>query len=73
MYTRRSRAIIWTWDFGNESLMQRHAKVEGDALRVGRMSYKVLVVPPSYTIRHISCPTLTRKLMAPSRKKPGNP
>jgi len=39
------------WDFGDESLMQRHAKVEGDALHVGRMSYKVVVVPPSYTIR----------------------
>ncbi len=41
----------YDWDFGDESLMERHARVQGDTLRVGLMSYKVVIVPPSFNIR----------------------
>lgn len=39
------------WDFGDESLLAKHASVEGDALRVGGMSYRLAIVPPAVTLR----------------------
>jgi hypothetical protein len=37
------------FDFGDEFIMERHAKVEGASLRIGSMRYKVVIVPPSLT------------------------
>ncbi len=53
----------YDWDFGDESLMARHARVEGDTLHVGLMSYKAVIVPPSYTMR-ASTLELLRKFQA---------
>lgn len=39
------------FDFGNEVLMRRHGSVEGDRLRVGSGSYRVVIVPHSVTWR----------------------
>lgn len=36
--------------FGDELLMARHARVEDDCLVVGRMRYRVVIVPPSITL-----------------------
>ncbi len=41
----------YDWDFGDESLLARHAKVSGDSLKVGKMAYRVVIVPPSFTLR----------------------
>jgi len=39
------------WEFGDEALMARHAKVAGDGLAVGQMTYKAVVLPAMITIR----------------------
>jgi len=41
----------YDWDFGDETLLARHAKVAGSALQVGQMSYRVAIVPPCVTLR----------------------
>ena len=38
------------YHFGDESIMARHARVEDDCLVVGRMRYRVVIVPPSITL-----------------------
>ncbi|MCS7186105.1 MAG: glycosyl hydrolase [Armatimonadota bacterium] len=37
----------YDFDFGDEFILQRHAKVEDGKLKVGLCSYKVVIVPPS--------------------------
>jgi len=37
------------FDFGDEFIMEKHAKVEGKSVRIGDMRYKAVVVPPSLT------------------------
>ena len=39
------------FDFGEELIMERYAKVEGDRLKVGKMSYKVVLLPPLIVLR----------------------
>jgi hypothetical protein len=41
----------YDWDFGDESLMARHAKPRGAALKLGRMTYSLVIVPPCLTLR----------------------
>jgi hypothetical protein len=41
----------YDWDFGDESLLARHAEVLGDRLRVGRLDYSLVIVPPCVTLR----------------------
>ncbi len=48
------------WDFGDESLLAKHAGVVGDRLRVGHMSYRLVVVPPSLTLRSETVELLER-------------
>lgn len=38
------------YHFGDETLMKRHAKVDGNKLHVGKMSYKVVVLPSMLNI-----------------------
>ena len=38
------------YHFGDESLMARHARVEDGCLVIGRMRYRVVIVPPSITL-----------------------
>ncbi|MEI6519775.1 MAG: glycosyl hydrolase [bacterium] len=44
------------FDFGNEEIISRHAKIkktrEGTTLIIGKAVYKVVVLPPMITIRH---------------------
>jgi len=37
------------FDFGDETIMKKHAEVVGKTLKVGRMAYKIIIVPPSLT------------------------
>ncbi|OHB52891.1 MAG: hypothetical protein A2Y12_03595 [Planctomycetes bacterium GWF2_42_9] len=39
------------WDFGDETIISRHARVEGNKFIVGRMQYKIIIVPPIHTLR----------------------
>lgn len=39
------------FDFGDELIMERHGKVEGERLRVGACTYSVVILPPSVTLR----------------------
>lgn len=43
-------AIHVDFELGDETLMAKHARVEGARLRVGRALYDAVVVPPSVTI-----------------------
>jgi hypothetical protein len=38
------------WDFGDESLLAKYAEVFGDTLRVGKMEYALVIVPPCVTL-----------------------
>ncbi|MBM3501551.1 MAG: hypothetical protein FJX74_23090, partial [Armatimonadetes bacterium] len=53
----------YDWDFGDESLLAKHAEVLGDKLRVGRLDYSLVIVPPSVTLRATTV-ALLRKLQA---------
>ncbi len=64
------KTIIYTlsgehydWDFGDESLMEKHARAKGDVLKIGKMSYALVVVPPSLTLR-ASTAALLREFVA---------
>jgi len=48
------------FDLGDEEIMERHADVEGDAVRVGAMRYRVVIVPPSITWRSSTVSLLKR-------------
>ena len=39
------------YDYGDESIMERHASVIGNELRVGECSYRLVIVPPTVTLR----------------------
>ncbi|HUT73544.1 MAG TPA: glycosyl hydrolase [Armatimonadota bacterium] len=39
------------YDYGDESIIERHGGVEGDSLRVGSARYRVVIVPPSVSLR----------------------
>jgi len=41
----------YDYDLGDESLLARHARVNKDRLKVGKMTYRLVVVPPSVTLR----------------------
>ena len=50
----------YDWDFGDESLLAKHAKASGANFKVGRMTYRVVVVPPVETLRGTTLALLTR-------------
>jgi len=54
----------YDWDFGDESLLAKYAKVSGAGLKVGRMTYRAVVVPPSTTLRATTVAMLRRFLAA---------
>jgi len=41
----------YDWDFGDESLLAKHAKATPKGLKVGQMTYQLVIVPPSYVLR----------------------
>jgi len=54
----------YDWDFADESLLDRHGRVDGGAIHVGRMAYKVAVVPPTVTLRASTVDLLGRLIEA---------
>ncbi|NQU75469.1 MAG: hypothetical protein HQ546_04025 [Planctomycetes bacterium] len=41
----------YDWDFGDESLLAKYAKVGPKGFRVGKLVYQLVVVPPTVTLR----------------------
>ncbi len=37
-------------DFGDELIMQKHARVDGECLTIGQAKYRVMVIPPALTL-----------------------
>ncbi len=54
-------------DFGDELIMQRHAGVEGETLRVGQARYRLLVIPPALTLARSTVTLLRQWLEAGGR------
>ncbi len=50
----------YDYDLGDESLLARHAKVSKGQLKVGQMSYRLVVVPPAVTLRGSTISLLKR-------------
>ena len=50
----------YDWDFADESMLARHGRSTKRGLRVGQMSYRVVVVPPALTLRASTVRMLTR-------------
>jgi hypothetical protein len=48
------------WNFGDESIMAKHGKLNANGLAVGKMTYKVVIVPPSLTLRSTTVALLKR-------------
>jgi hypothetical protein len=48
------------WDFGDESLLAQYGEVVGHTLRVGRMDYRLVIVPPCVTLRSSTVALLRR-------------
>jgi hypothetical protein len=44
-------ALHRDYHFGDEKLMARHARVEGNRIWVGQMPYRAVIVPPAKTLR----------------------
>ncbi len=41
----------YDWDFADESLLARYGKIDGQNILVGKMKYKLIIVPPLLTLR----------------------
>ena len=52
----------YDYDLGDESLLARHAHVAKDQFRLGQMTYRLVVVPPSLTLRKTTVELLGRLL-----------
>jgi hypothetical protein len=48
------------WNFGDESLIAKYGKINANGVAVGKMTYKVVVVPPSLTLRSTTVALLKR-------------
>lgn len=49
----------YDWDFGDESLMAKYGNVDGECLRVGTMTYRVVMVPDVIALRSSTVDLLT--------------
>jgi hypothetical protein len=49
--TRTLSGQHYDWDFADESLLAAHGSVTKKGLKVGRLTYRVVLVPPSITLR----------------------
>ena len=50
----------YDWDFADEGLLARHGEATAKGLKVGRLTYKAVVVPPSITLRSSTVEMLAR-------------
>ena len=41
----------YDFDYGDESLLAKYARIDGDKMRVGEAEYEVVIVPPGVTLR----------------------
>jgi hypothetical protein len=57
---RTLSANLYDWDFGDESLLARYGKVAGGKLKVQKMSYELVIVPPTMTLRKTTAALLGR-------------
>ena len=48
------------FDYGDETLLARHGRVEGDELVMGEMRYRAVVLPSLYTLRKTTVDLLAR-------------
>jgi len=48
------------WEFGDETILAQHGSVEGREIRVGRMAYKVVILPSMLTMRRTTLDLLSR-------------
>jgi hypothetical protein len=53
----------YDWDFADESLLAKYGKVSGASLKVGKMAYPLVIVPPCVTLRETTAAML-RKFIA---------
>jgi hypothetical protein len=51
-------------DFGDETLIQKHARVEGEYLLIGQARYRLLVIPPALTLERSTVQMLREWLNA---------
>lgn len=54
----------YDWDFADESLLAKYGKVKADTLAVGKMQYKLVVVPPLVTLRSTTIAVLEKFIKA---------
>ena len=52
----------YDWDFADESLLASHGQVNTKGIKVGRLTYKLAVVPPSVTLRKTTVALLAELL-----------
>jgi len=52
----------YDWDFADESLLASHGQVNTKGIKVGRLTYKLAVVPPSVTLRKTTVDLLAELL-----------
>jgi hypothetical protein len=50
----------YDWDFGDETILAHHGQVEDGTFVIGRMRYRLVVVPPSHTLRSTTVDLLLR-------------
>lgn len=51
MLTMHLNQLHVMYDLGDENILSRHGKVEKNILKVGRMNYKVVILPEIYLLR----------------------
>ena len=52
----------YDWDFADESLLASHGQVNTKGIKVGRLTYKLAIVPPSVTLRKTTVDLLNELL-----------
>lgn len=52
----------FAYDYGNERLMAKYARVEDNELKIGQASYKVVIIPPSCTLAQTTVELLEKFL-----------
>ncbi len=52
----------YDWDFADESLLASHGQVNTKGIKIGRLTYKLAVIPPSVTLRKTTIDLLAELL-----------
>ena len=62
--TRTLSGQHYDWDFADESLLERRGGLTGHAIKLGKLSYQLVLVPPSVTLRGTTVELLSQFLDA---------